>query len=99
MSTETTIAQAEYEHTVAPVASRPMAVWIRPGWLLGKLLLLGLLLTYLVGWVHDFQRIRRLEAEPTPPSKVITKFEAWDRIYSPARHAERTLASPASNPS
>ncbi len=42
------------------------------------------LLWNLAGWVHDFQRIQRLEAEPTPPYKVITKNEAWQRIYTRA---------------
>ncbi len=100
MSIETTIEEAEYSLTTPPVTNSPLAGWIRPGWVLGKLVLMGLLLTYLVGWVHDFQRIRQLEAEPTPPSKVITKYEAWERIYPrPARHAEQSLAAPASNPS
>jgi hypothetical protein len=47
----------------------------------GKLMLTWLLLVYLLGWVHEFKRIQGLEAEPTPPSKVISKHEAWNRIY------------------
>jgi hypothetical protein len=48
---------------------------------LGKLMLTGMLLVYFLGWIQDFQRLRHLEAEPTPPSKVITKYEAWNRVY------------------
>lgn len=76
-----TIEEAEVSLAASPAANRPLTLWQRPGWVLGKLLLTGLLLIYLVGWVQDFQRIRRLEAEPTPPSRVITKYEAWERIY------------------
>lgn len=48
---------------------------------IGKLMLTALLLVYLVAWIQDLQRLRHLEAEPTPPFKVITKYEAWNRIY------------------
>lgn len=86
MLIETTIGEAEVSLPVPPASNASLAAWARPGWILGKLVLTGLLLTYLVGWVQDFQRIRRLEAEPTPPSKVITKNEAWQRIHPrPAR--------------
>jgi len=54
---------------------------LRHGWILGKLLLAGLLAVYIAGWVQDVQLIRRLEAEPTAPSKIITKQEAWQRIH------------------
>ena len=59
-----------------------VATWHRPSRVLARLLLMGLLLAYLAGWVQDFQRIRQLRAEPSPPFKVITKYEAWQRIYS-----------------
>jgi hypothetical protein len=59
-----------------------LAISLRHGWILGKLLLAGLLAVYAAGWVQDVQRIRRLEAEPTPPSKIITKQEAWQRIHN-----------------
>jgi hypothetical protein len=49
-------------------------------------MLTGLLLVYLVAWIQDLQRVRNLEAEPTPPSKVITKYEAWNRIYTRPNH-------------
>jgi hypothetical protein len=95
MPIETTIEQAEFSLAAPPTADSTLAGWFRPGWVLGRLVLTGLLVTYLVGWVHDFQRIRRLEAEPTPPSKVITKNEAWQRIYShPARWVARPRAAP-----
>jgi hypothetical protein len=76
MRIETTTDQAEVS-LVAPAGPKG------PGWVLGRLVLAGLLLTYLAGWVQDFQRVRRLEAEPTPPSKIITKHEAWQRIHLP----------------
>lgn len=86
MPIETTVDQVGFSLAAPPAPTSLPADWLRPGLVLGKLVVTGLLLTYLVGWVHDFQRIRRLEAEPTPPSKVITKNEAWQRIYSrPAR--------------
>jgi hypothetical protein len=74
------------EHGEASLASSASADrWLglrcRSGWFLGKFLLTLLLLTYLIGWVQDFQRIRRLRAEPTPPYKIITKYEAWGRIH------------------
>jgi hypothetical protein len=42
-----------------------------------------LLAAYLVGWIEDFQRVSHLSAEPPPPLKkvVVTKNEAWERIY------------------
>lgn len=86
MPIETTIDQAEFSLAAPPAENSALAGWIRPGWILGKLVLTSLLLAYLIGWIHDFQRIQALEAEPTPPSKVITKNEAWQRIYS---HAAR----------
>lgn len=71
-----------------PVTGSPLMLPPRAGWVLGKFVLAGLLLIYLVGWAHDFERVRRLEAEPAPPLKVITKHQAWQRIYrAPARKA------------
>jgi len=90
MPIETTVEQVEFSLAAPPATNSPLVGWIRPGWILAKLVLTGLLLAHLVGWVHDFQRIQRLEAEPTPPSKVITKNEAWQRIYSrPAQYVPR----------
>ena len=82
MPIETTIEQVDFSLAVPPATDTYLAGRVRPGWILAKLVLTGLLLAHLVGWVHDFQRIQRLEAEPTPPSKVITKYQAWQRIYS-----------------
>lgn len=82
MLIQTTIAEAEIPMLRdLPAASSSLAVPLRAGWVLGRLVLVGLLMTYLVGWAQDLQRVRRLEAEPTPPSKVISKNEAWQRIY------------------
>lgn len=82
MLMDTTIAEAQVPLLRdLPAASNSLAVPLRAGWVFGRLLLVGLLLTYLAGWVQDLQRVRRLEAEPTPPSKVITKHEAWQRVY------------------
>ncbi len=81
MLIETVVAEAEAS-LVDPLAARgPLAITLRAGWILGKLVLAGLLATYLVGWMQDFQRVRRLTAVPTPPFKIITKYEAWQRIY------------------
>ncbi len=81
MLIETTLEEREVSLAGSATAKSWLIIWLRSRWFLGKLLLTGLLLTYLVGWVQDLQRIRRLEAEPTPPSKVITKYEAWRRIH------------------
>ena len=90
MPIETTVEQVEFSLVAPPATNNPSVGWIRPGWILARLVLTGLLLAHLVGWVHDFQRIQRLQAEPTPPSKVITKNEAWQRIYSrTARYVPR----------
>lgn len=84
MPIETTVDQLEYSLTVSPAINHPLAGWFRHGWILGEIVLTGLLVWYLVGLVDDYQRIQGLVAEPTPPSKVITKNEAWKRIYSRA---------------
>jgi hypothetical protein len=85
MVIETTFTPAEVGLGHAPASTR--SARLRPGWILSRLALIGLLLFYLAGLVRDYHRVRRLEAEPTPPSKVITKYEAWNRLYSrPARH-------------
>jgi hypothetical protein len=81
MLIETTIEEAEVSLSSPPAVNGSHVVRFHAGWALGKLLLMGLVLMYFVGWIQDLQRIRGLEAEPTPPSKVITKYEAWERIY------------------
>ncbi len=86
MLIETTMEEREVSLAGSATVTSALTVWLRSGWFLGKLLLTGLLLTYLVGWAQDFQRIRQLEAEPTPHYKVISKNEAWHRIHPrPAR--------------
>jgi len=92
MLVESTIETADVSLAAPPVAKSPLVAGLRSGWFLGKLVLTGLLITYLVGWVQDFQRVRRLEAEPTPPPKITTKQEAWQRIYNhPVRQSVGTL--------
>lgn len=81
MLIENTISPAEVRLGLPSAPTPIQKMPLRPGWVLGKLVLTGLLLVYLAGWLQDFQRVRGLEAEPTPPSKVITKYEAWERIY------------------
>ncbi len=84
MPVETTVQPVEFS-LAAPLAPNGTPVdWIRQGLIMAKLAMTGLLLWYMASWVHDFQRIQSLVAEPTPPFKVITKNEAWQRIYSRA---------------
>ncbi len=57
--------------------------WSRAGRAVCRAVMMGLLATYLVGWVQDLQRLSRLEAEPSPPLiKIISKHEAWLRIHA-----------------
>ena len=81
MLIETTIAETNASLVSSTAPMSPLGVLFRAVRILGKLILAGLLVSYLAGWVQDFQRVRQLEAEPTPPFKVITKYEAWERIY------------------
>jgi hypothetical protein len=81
MPNEMVIAGADSTPTNPLATQRPLTLLLHAGWILGKLTLAGLLLTYMVGWVHDLQRMTQLEAQPTPPFKVISKYEAWQRIY------------------
>ena len=84
MSIETTIEQAELDLAapLTPDTQNSREVSIRSGWIFAMFGAVVLLAYLMVGWVHDFQRIRSLEAEPSPPSKVITKTQAWQQIYS-----------------
>jgi hypothetical protein len=96
MPIETTLSQAEFGLSAPRTANGALpSSWSL--WSLGKLVLTGLLLMYLVAWGYDFRRISRLEAEPTPASKIITisKYEAWERIYS---RPERWIREPAAAP-
>jgi hypothetical protein len=81
MLLENTISPTEISLGPPAVPARIRKASFRPGWVLRRLALTGLLLVYLAGWFQDLQRVRSLEAEPTPPSKVITKYQAWERIY------------------
>ena len=57
--------------------------WTRAGRAVFRIVMLGLLATYLVGWAQDLQRLSRLEAEPAPPLiKIISKHEARLRIHA-----------------
>jgi hypothetical protein len=82
MSMEFTLARADSvflspPHHPTSVAMPPRA-W-RP---LAQVALTGLVLAYIYWMVQDFQRVRNLQAEPsTSPKVVITKNEAWERIY------------------
>jgi hypothetical protein len=89
---ETTITEAQIPGLGGfPAAMHPLRLPSRAGWTLGKFVLAGLLLMYLVGWAQDYQRVRRLEAEPAPPVKIITKYQAWQRIYrAPTKNAAWT---------
>ena len=91
---ETTITETQLPGlTDFPAARNPLALPLRTVWALGKFVLVGLLLMYLVGWAQDFERVRRLEAEPAPPLKIISKYQAWERIYrAPTRRATWTNA-------
>jgi len=63
-----------------PAGWRP-AGRFHPGWAVSKIVMVGILLAYLAGWAQDLHRLRRLEAEPPPPFKVITKQQAWRLIH------------------
>lgn len=88
---ETTLAEAQFPllRDLPATPSSSMST-LRAGWVLGKFVLAGLLLIYLAGWAQDFERVRRLQAEPVPQFKVISKYQAWQRIY---RAASRQAAS------
>jgi hypothetical protein len=86
MLIENTITATGAGLSPVPARTRSRQARFRPGLVLGKLMLTGLLLVYLMAWIQDLQRLRHLEAEPTPPSKVITKYEAWNRIYPRPNH-------------
>jgi hypothetical protein len=87
MSIEFALTQVETALVRLPDTPANVAVSPRAWWGMTQLVLGGLLLTYLVGMVQDFQRVRDLRAEPSSLSKiVITKHEAWQRIHPrPAR--------------
>jgi len=82
MSIEYTLSQIETVLVKLPDTPDTLAVSPRAWWSLAQVVLAGLLLTYLIGVVQDFLRVRELQAEPSTLSKVIiTKNEAWNRVY------------------
>lgn len=81
MLIDTTMVEARFRSADLSLVRTPLAVVLHAWWDLGKVVLAGLLVIYVVGWVRDIERVSRLEAEAPPPLKVITRFEAWDRIY------------------
>jgi len=83
MSFDYTLPQIDTTLVKLPDAPATLAVEPQRWWALTQIVLAGLLVAYLVGMVQDFQRVRDLRAEPSPLSKtIITKNEAWQRIYS-----------------
>ncbi len=75
-----------FETTLAGLPYAPANLTVQPSawWALGQIVLAGFLLVYLVDMVQDVQRVRDLRAEPSPLVKiiVISKNEAWQRIYA-----------------
>ena len=97
MSFEYTLTPIETALAKLPDAPANVAVSPHAWWGMTQLVLGGLLLTYLVGMVQDFQRVRDLRAEPSSLSKIIiTKHEAWQRIYP--RPARPTALAAAGQP-
>jgi len=70
----------------------------RAAWSLAQVVLACLLAIYFITWVQDLKRISRLHAQPSfGPKTVISKYEAWDRVYrstliQPALDRVRTVA-------
>jgi len=104
MSFEYTLPRIDTTLVKLPDAPATLAVQPQRWWALTQIVLAGLLLTYLVGMVQDFQRVRDLRAEPSPLSKIIiTKNEAWQRIYtrsvrSSIWHISARAGTPAGSP-
>ncbi len=87
MPFEKTLPRTDTVLAKLPDAPATLAVEPQRWWDLTQIILAGLLFMYLVGVVQDFQRVRDLRAQPPTLSKIIiTKNEAWQRIYAgPAR--------------
>jgi hypothetical protein len=75
-----------FEATLAGLPYAPANLTVQPSawWALSRIVLAGFFLVYLVDMVQDVQRVRDLRAEPSPLAKiiVISKNEAWQRIYA-----------------
>ncbi len=82
MSIEYTLSRTESTLVKFPEATANLTQ-ARRWWTLVQLVLAGLLLSYIVGAIQDVQRVRDLRAEPSSLARiiVITKNEAWQRIY------------------
>ncbi len=81
MLIETTMVEAQIRLADLTAIRTPPGVLRRAWWDLGKLVLAGLLVLYALGWVRDIERVSLLRAEAPPAFMVITKYQAWDRIY------------------
>lgn len=86
MGSETSMSLVQIASPDAPLSMDGLRLgwtaWLRTGWTVSKILLAGLLVTYFLAWGQDLQRLRSLEAEPSPPFKVITKYEVWERVQT-----------------
>ena len=89
MSIEYTLPRIDTTLVKLPDAPATLAVEPQRWWAITQVVLAGLLLAYVVGVVQDFQRVRGLRAEPPVLSKIIiTKNEAWQRVYAPSTRLE-----------
>jgi len=84
MMSETSIAQIDTQELPETFEGiyRRWTAWCQTGLAVSKILVAGLLAAYLLTWAQDLHRLHTLEAEPSPPSKVISKYEVWDRIQA-----------------
>ena len=84
MMSETSIAQIDAQELPESFdgMSRRWTAWCQAGLAVSKILAAGLLVAYLLTWAQDLHRLHSLEAEPSPPSKVISKYEVWNRIQA-----------------
>lgn len=91
MSLDYTVFRFQTTSDPSPNALSYVAVRPRTWWPLAQIVLATFFASYVVGIVQDFQRVRELRAEPSRLAKiiVITKNEAWQRIYSRAARFQR----------
>ncbi|MFA5028939.1 MAG: hypothetical protein WC713_13795 [Candidatus Methylomirabilota bacterium] len=84
MMSETSIAQIDAQELPESFDGiyRRWTAWCRTGLTVSKILIAGLLVAYLLTWAQDLHRLHTLKAEPSPPSKVISKYEVWNRIQA-----------------
>ena len=102
MPLECTLPRIDRALVQAPDPPARLTVHARRWWgVLTHLALASLLAAYVVGMVQDFQRVRDLRAEPSALSKIviITKNEAWNRIYArTAQNHDWQLSARADTP-